>query len=94
MRQLASSLTIAMCTRASPASARRTSSGDAATVHGTVAHDFADRGVADVEVRADSWVAFNGRSRQRWIDPSIDLSTVSRFAPAADYVLPLDPAMR
>ena len=64
-----------------------------ATAH-LVAQDFADRGIADVEVRADSWVAFNGRSRQRWIDPSVDLSTVSRFAPAADYVLPLDPAVR
>ena len=61
-----------------------------ATAH-LVAEDFARRGVADVEVRADSWVAFNGRSRQRWIDPSVDLATVSRFAPAADYVLPLDP---
>ena len=64
-----------------------------ATAH-LVAADFADRGIVDVEIHADSWVAFNGRPRQRWIDPTVDLAAVSRFAPAADYVLPLDPAVR
>jgi vitamin K-dependent gamma-carboxylase len=59
-----------------------------------VADDFAARGHDDVVVRADSWVSFNGRQRQRMIDPQIDLAILSRRAPAATYVLPLDPAVR
>jgi len=59
-----------------------------------VRDDFDRRGVADVEVRADSFVAFNGRLRQRMIDPVVDLAEVSRWAPASDYVLPLDPPVR
>ena len=57
-----------------------------------VADDFAGRGHDDVVVRADSWVSFNGRQRQRMIDPQVDLASLSRRARAATYVLPLDPA--
>lgn len=56
-----------------------------------VADEFDRRGHPDVEVRADSWVSFNGRPRQRMIDPSVDLAELSRRAPAGEYVLALDP---
>jgi vitamin K-dependent gamma-carboxylase len=58
-----------------------------------VADDFAGRGHDGVTVQADSWVSFNGRQRQRMIDPQIDLAGLSRRALAATYVLPLDPAV-
>jgi hypothetical protein len=56
-----------------------------------VADDFARRGHADVEVRADSWVSFNGRRRQRMIDSAVDLAALGRRARSSDYVLALDP---
>jgi hypothetical protein len=56
-----------------------------------VADAMARRGHPGVEVRADSFVSFNGRPRQRMIDPSVDLAALSRRAPAAAYVLSLDP---
>ncbi len=55
------------------------------------AHLVADQYDHPVEVRADAWVAVNGRPRQRWIDPDVDLAQVSRTASAATYVLALDP---
>jgi vitamin K-dependent gamma-carboxylase len=55
------------------------------------ADEFAGRGVPDVEVRANSFVSFNGRPRQRMIDPGVDLAALSRRARASEYVLPLDP---
>lgn len=63
------------------------------TAHLVLDH-FAALGHPDVEVRADSFVAMNGRLRQRMIDPHVDLATISRWAPASAYVLPLDPAVR
>ena len=59
-----------------------------------VADDFAGRGHDDVIVQADSWVSFNGRQRQRMIDPEVDLASLSRRARASTYVLPLDPPVR
>lgn len=56
-----------------------------------VADDFADRGRPGVAVQADSWVSFNGRQRQRMIDPTVDLASLGRRAPSSAYVLPLDP---
>ena len=56
-----------------------------------VADHFERRGIDDVEVRADSFVSFNGRRRQRMIDPAVDLAALSRHARAAEYVLPLVP---
>lgn len=41
----------------------------------------------DVEVFANSWVAFNGTPRQRWLDPDVDLSSIPRSARASAYVL-------
>jgi hypothetical protein len=58
-----------------------------ATAH-LVADEFAERGVDGVEVYADVHVAWNGRMRARWFDPTVDLAATSRFAPAVDYVLP------
>jgi hypothetical protein len=59
-----------------------------------VADDFAADGHDGVAVRADSWVSFNGRQRQRMIDPDVDLASLSRRAPASAYVLPITPAVR
>jgi len=55
-----------------------------------VAEALERRGHADVEVRADSWVSFNGRRRQRLIDPAVDLAALGRPSQASAYVLPLD----
>lgn len=56
------------------------------------AHIVRDVAVAgghpDVEVRADSWVSFNGRPSQRLLDPRVDLAALPRTARAAEYVLP------
>ncbi len=60
-----------------------------ATAH-LVAEDFERRGIRDVEVRADSFVAFNGRPRQRYVDPTIDLAALDRGSSASHWILPLD----
>ncbi|MEM9516515.1 MAG: HTTM domain-containing protein, partial [Actinomycetota bacterium] len=52
-----------------------------------IAADYRDRLGRDVEVRADAFVAWNGRLAARWIDPTVDLAALSRFAPASAYVL-------
>lgn len=39
-----------------------------------VENDLTLDGYGDVEVRADSYIAFNGRPHQRFIDPTIDLT--------------------
>ena len=56
-----------------------------------VADEMARQGHPGVEVRAESFVSFNGRRRQRMIDPTVDLAALSRRAPASAYVLPLEP---
>ena len=44
--------------------------------------DVAERdGHPDAEVRADSFVSFNGRPRQRMIDPTVDLAALSAALP-------------
>jgi hypothetical protein len=68
----------------------------------TAAHLIAEhyRGLGrEVQVRADSWVSFNGRARQRLLDPTVDLAAHERgLAPfgfdADGFVLPLDPPVR
>ena len=52
-----------------------------------IAADYRDRLGRDVEVRADAFVAWNGRLAARLIDPTVDLAALSRFAPASAYVL-------
>jgi hypothetical protein len=46
-----------------------------ATTH-VIRDDFIDRGHEGVEVRADAYVTYNGRSATRLIDPSVDLARV------------------
>ena len=59
------------------------------------AHVVAEVAEADghrgVEVRADSFVSFNGRPSQRMIDPDVDLAALDRRVAASSYVLPLEP---
>ena len=56
-----------------------------------VADEMARQGHPGVEVRAESFVSFNGRRRQRMIDPTVDLAALRARAPASAYVLPLEP---
>ncbi|HET7541584.1 MAG TPA: HTTM domain-containing protein [Polyangiaceae bacterium] len=53
-----------------------------------IAHDCAARGAGPVRVYADSEVSFNGRRRQRMIDPGRDLATVSDGLAAKPWILP------
>jgi hypothetical protein len=46
-------------------------------------------GYRDVEVRADAWVAFNGRPSQRLIDPTADLAREPRSLRAKSWIVPL-----
>ena len=56
-----------------------------------IAQDFADRGYRDVVVNADAFVAFNGRSNTRLIDPAVDLSSVQAGLAPKYWVLPYEP---
>ena len=56
-----------------------------------IAAEFEAAGHPDVEVYADAFVAWNGRLRQRWIDPDVDLAAVSEWDRAATFVLPANP---
>jgi vitamin K-dependent gamma-carboxylase len=53
-----------------------------------VARDFAARGHGKVRVYADSEVSFNGRFRQRMIDPKLDLAAQSDGWRAKTFILP------
>lgn len=55
-----------------------------------VAEDFADRGYLNVEVRAQSFVSFNGGPRQRYVDSSVDLATVKRGSATSGWLHPLE----
>ena len=57
-----------------------------------VADDFASRGHDEVVVQADSWVSFNGRQRQRMIDPRVDLASLGRRSRTSTCLLALDPS--
>lgn len=52
-----------------------------------IARDYERKGVAGAEVRAEAFVAFNGREAARFIDPEVDLARVrpglwpKRFVP-------------
>ena len=51
--------------------------------------DFSSRGYADVEVRADAFVAYNGRPATRLIDADVDLARVQQgFAPKSWILSP------
>lgn len=53
-----------------------------------IAADYRARGYADVEVRADVFVAFNGRQHKRLIDPEINLAAESRTVRPKGWILP------
>ncbi|MAT24453.1 MAG: hypothetical protein CMN29_05680 [Sandaracinus sp.] len=59
------------------------------------AHHLRDRwaaeGRGEVEVYVDAWCALNGRRRQRFIDPEVDLARVEASLAPRDWVLPLAP---
>lgn len=57
-----------------------------------LASEWEKKGLESPEVRADSYVSLNGRSSQRYIDPTADLSKIKdSFAPK-DWLLPYAPA--
>jgi vitamin K-dependent gamma-carboxylase len=51
---------------------------------------FEADGYQNVRVRADAWVAFNGRRSQRLIDPKVDLAATERSFAPKPWILPLD----
>ena len=59
-----------------------------ATAH-VIAQDAGNRGRA-VQVRADAFVAFNGRQAARFVDPDVDLAQVRPGLLPKRWVLPLD----
>ena len=50
-----------------------------------VANRYSARGHLDVEIRAESFAALNGRPLQRLIDPRVDLAGST----TADWIVPL-----
>lgn len=50
---------------------------------------FREKSGRPVHVTVDSWVAFNGRPSQRFIDPHIDLAAQPRTLGHAPWILPL-----
>ena len=54
-----------------------------------ISDDFAARGYEGVSVKADAYVAFNGRARQRLIDPDVDLASEGDGLGAKAWVMPL-----
>jgi hypothetical protein len=53
-----------------------------------LAADFAARGVPGVEVRADAFVAYNGRPSARLIDPAVDLAREHDDLAPKPWILP------
>ncbi len=56
-----------------------------------LAAQFAARGLPGVEVRADAFVAFNGRASARLIDPAIDLARERDGLRSRPWILPAPP---
>ena len=53
--------------------------------------DFTSRGHQGVEVRADAFVAYNGRAAARLIDPDVDLARIEPGVGAKGWVLAAPP---
>ncbi|HYQ41130.1 MAG TPA: HTTM domain-containing protein [Polyangiaceae bacterium] len=53
-----------------------------------IANDYSERGAGPVRVYADSEVSFNGRFRQRMIDPTQDLAVARDGLAAKPWILP------
>ena len=58
-----------------------------ATAH-IIRDDFVERGHEGVEVRADAYVAFNGRPSARFIDPDVDLAAINAGIGPKTWLLP------
>ena len=56
-----------------------------------IARDFETLGIPNAEVRADVFVAFNGRQTARFIDPEVDLAQVEPGIWPKRWVLPGPP---
>ncbi len=54
----------------------------------TIAAEFAARGMTEVEVRADAFVAYNGRPGARLIDPTVDLAREQDSLAPRRWILP------
>ncbi len=58
-----------------------------ATAH-IIRDDYLARGYEGVEVRADAFVAFNGRPATRLIDPDVNLARIAPGLGSKGWVLP------
>ena len=58
-----------------------------ATAH-IIRDDFVERGYEWIEVRADAYVAFNGRPSARFIDPDVDLAAINAGIAPKTWLLP------
>lgn len=56
-----------------------------------IARDYERKGVPGAEVRADAFVAFNGREAARFIDPEADLARIEPGLWPKRFVLPGPP---
>ena len=56
-----------------------------------IARDYERKGAAEAEVRADAFVAFNGREAARFIDPDADLARIEPGLWPKRFVLPGPP---
>jgi hypothetical protein len=59
-----------------------------------LADRFRASGYRGVEIRANAWVAFNGRPSQRLVDPTVDLARVPRNLSPKDWIVPLGAGAR
>ena len=57
-----------------------------ATAH-LIKDDFVGHGHANIEVRADAYVTYNGRPVARLIDPNVDLAQVSPSLAPKPWIL-------
>ncbi|THH41865.1 HTTM domain-containing protein [Neolewinella litorea] len=53
-----------------------------------IAREYQNRGFLQPQVYVDSYVALNGRRSQPYVDPELDLTTVSRNTPVQQWLLP------
>jgi hypothetical protein len=56
-----------------------------------LAAQFAARGMPEVEVFADAFVAYNGRASARLIDPAVDLARERDGLRPRPWILPAPP---
>jgi hypothetical protein len=55
----------------------------------TIAHDYRQQGLGDVEVHAAAYASLNGRPSQRFIDFEVDLAQTREGLARTPWVLPL-----